>query len=439
MADGGLTKYDYRLPAKQQFRQYKHIQNDSTTIPVNIINALLEDEDGYLWVATSGFSVLRFNKKTERFEIPVPKGTRTALAMCVDANNILWVGRAGGGVLKINTNDLSYEMDERYNNLYAKLPHATITALFMDDENNIWFGSWDKLLYRYNSKTRKEDTYRQTTTAWSFPNDEITSFASDKNGRLWMGGRYFGLTIYDKQQNKFFNYRYDPSLESSIIHNKINCIYIDRTGLVWIGTNKGVSLYNAALQLFEQIFLPRENKDIIIYDFYKDENHALWLATNAGVFIHEKEHNDFESKKIIYRGESLSVTKFFKDEDGSFYLGTNYSLFVYNPATNAISLLPNTEKDMVMNRIIDSGIVSIARDTFDLHPVLLVSPYGHYLAYYDLIDKRWVSRTDSAKKFITTFNLKDNLIRKIYKTSNGEVCLATAKFGLGVAKSYPFS
>lgn len=431
-ADGGLSKYDYRLPAKKQFKQYKHIQRDSTTIPVNIINALLEDNGGYLWLATSGFSVLRFNKKTERFEMPVSKGTKTALALCVDANNILWVGRQGGSALKINTGDLSYKTDERYNNLYAKLPHASITALFMDEEKNMWFGSWDNVLYRYNSKTQKEETFKQTSEAASFPNDEITSFAADKNGRLWMGGRYFGLTIYNKQQNKFFNYQYDPSREGSISGNQINCIYIDRAGLAWIGTSKGLSVYNPSQQLFEQTFLPRQKKDVIIYDFYKDEKNTLWLATSAGIFMKAGGSNNFELKKIIYKGEPLSVTKFFKDKDGTFYLGTNYSLFVYYPATNAISLLPNTEKDMVMNGIIDSRIVSIIRDTIDSHPALLVSPYGHYLAYYDLVDKRWVSRADSVKKIIPAFNLKDNLIRKIYKAPNGEACMATAKFGLGL-------
>src|ERR1044072_10015361 len=32
-SDGGFTKYDYRLSANKQFKQFKHIQGDSTTIP----------------------------------------------------------------------------------------------------------------------------------------------------------------------------------------------------------------------------------------------------------------------------------------------------------------------------------------------------------------------------------------------------------------------
>lgn len=142
-------------------------------------------------------------------------------------------------------------------------------------------------------------------------------------------------------------------------------------------------------------------------------------------------------KKIYYKGEQLSASKFFKDEDGSFYLGTQYSLFIYDPVKNIVSLLPRTEKDMVMKKIIDSRVVSIMRDTIESHPVLLVSPYGHYITYYDLVEKTWISRTDSVKKIVTSFNLKDNLIRKFYRTASGHIYLATAKYGLETGNSTP--
>ena len=84
-----------------------------------------------------------------------------------------------------------------------------------------------------------------------------------------------------------------------------------------------------------------------------------------------------------------------------------------------------------MNGIIESRVVSVIRDTIADHPVLLVSPYGHYLAYYDLTVQRWVSRTDTVKKIIQRFNLKDNLIRRFYKSSSGGIWLATGKLGIG--------
>jgi signal transduction histidine kinase len=62
---------------------------------------------------------------------------------------------------------------------------------------------------------------------------------------------------------------------------------------------------------------------------------------------------------------------------------------------------------------------------------LLVSPYGHFIAYYDLKAQRWVSRLDSSQ-IITRFNLADNLIRKLHKTKKGWIWMATAKQGLGI-------
>jgi ligand-binding sensor domain-containing protein len=385
--DGGLTKYDYHLPPAKQFKQFKHIDGDTNSIPVNIINRIVEDKFGQLWLATSGSYVLRFNRKTEKFESPINRGTRSVASLCIDENGILWVGRIGGSFLKINTATLEYEMDEHYDNLYGKLPHATITSLFRDTANYIWFGSWDNMLYRYNTKTNIEEAFIKDESNFSFPNDEVESFTEDSQGKMWMGGKYFGLTIYDRKEKKFFNYRYNPAQDGTIADNRVNYVYTDRSGMIWLGTSKGISVYNPAQQPFIQTFLPPQNKDVVIYDFYKNNDGSLWIGTSEGIFIQRKNENHFDLRKIFYKNEQLSVTKFFKDIDGSLYLGTNYSFFKYNSVANKVSLLPNTEKDTVMKRIIDSRIVSVMRDTIEQHPVLLVSPYGHYITYYDLIEK----------------------------------------------------
>jgi signal transduction histidine kinase/ligand-binding sensor domain-containing protein len=435
-ADGGLTKYDYHQPPSHQFKQYKHQLSDSTSIPDNIITCLLLDRRGYLWLGTGGNNVVRFDPRTEKFETPVKEGTRTIQALTMDSKGIVWVGRAGGSILKINPTNLSYEMDRRYQDLYAKLPHATVTAIFSDKEKNMWYGSWDRVLYHYNSLLGQEEIFQQEKDPFSFDNDEIRSFVEDANGRIWMGGRYKGLHIYEKNNQRFLNYQYNPSLEGTIADNCVNQVYLDRGGMVWLGTNRGISIYHPAQQYFEQKFLPAVKdqnggkKDRIIYDFYTDDQDNLWIGTNQGICI-RLANNRFIYKPVIYRGNRLEVTKFFKDVDGRFYIGTNYSLFLYDEKTHHISLLPNTEKDPVMNGIIDSRVVSVVRDTIDNHPVLLVSPYGHFIAYYDLVEKRWVSRTDTVKKIIQRFNLKDNLIHRFYKTSENDIWLATTRLGLG--------
>ncbi len=431
-SDGGMTKYDYRLSPRLQFKQFRHLPDDSTSIPINIVNDLVDDGKGYLWLATNGRGVIRFNKANNKFEAVKQSRGGNVSAVRIDDRDTLWVGRQGGGLMKLNTRTLGFVSDSRYQNLYANLPHAAISSLFIDDEKNVWYGSWDKLLYRYNSKLKQEEVFRSNSLPSTFPDDDVLSFAEDSLGMLWIGGRYYGLTLYDRRKNVFYNYRNDPAREGTIADNTINCIFVDRSGQTWLGTSKGISIFDNQNVAFNQQFLPATDGNTTIFDFYKDEDQTLWIGTSAGLFL-QKTDGSIEHPIISYKGTPLQVSLFFEDIDSTLYIGTDFSLFIINKKDFSIRLLPNTEKDKVVHNIIDSRIVSVVRDTIDNHPVLLVSPYGHFIAYYDLADRKWVSRADSAKNILSRFNVSDNLIRRIYKRRDGGIMMATRKFGLAVA------
>lgn len=433
-ADGGVTKYDHRLQPENQFRQFKHQPGDGKSIPVNIVNAMLEDQNGFLWLATSGAAVLRFDKKKEVFLQPAGMGTWTIYDLVFDRNGMIWAGREGGSILKVDPINLQWQADQRYLNVYAALPHVVVNSLFKDSKNHIWFGSWDKAVYRYNAITNREENFiNRKNDPLSFGPDEALAFNEDRQGRIWIGGKYFGLYIYDPVNGKFYNYRHDPAREGTLSGDRVNCINIDAAGIVWLGTNNGFSIYHPANQKLEQEFLPvydrQDDKPLLIYDFLQDENGLLWIGTNKGLYHREKD-GSYRFREITYRGSILAITRFFKDDNGTVYLGTDYSLFRYDAGPGTVSALPNTEKDEVMQKLIESRIVTIIKDTIDGNPVLLTVPYGHYFSYYDLAAQRWVSRKDSVKNIIERYHISDNLIRKIIKTRDGSLWLANAKGGL---------
>ncbi len=428
-ADGGISRYDHRLPPQQQFKRYSQLSGNGAPGPLNAVNTLLEDASGYLWLGTSGRSVLRFEKNNGKIK-DITGTAKTILDLCLDKDGIIWVGRQGGGIQKINPSTLSSTEDERYRNLYAQLPHVTVTALFRDRSGGMWFGSWDKVLYRYNPVTGKEEVFKKQNGN-SFQDDEVRCFVEDNRGWLWMGGKEKGLQLYDKQAGRFYHYTYSAANDGSLSDNRINTIFMDKQGLVWIGTDQGVCVNNPQKQHFWQQFLPGTGKEpLTIYDFFENKDGDVWIGTSQGIFIQKKD-GSIAQRKLSYKGLPLHITSFYVHDDGTFYLGTNYSLFRYNTVNHTLSLLPNTEKDGVMNRIISSRVVSVVSTTVDKRPVMMVSPYGHYLAYYDLERKRWISRLDSSN-IIQRFHLTDNLIRKFQKTGDGTILLATAKSGLGI-------
>lgn len=285
-ADGGLTRYDYRLPYTGQFKRYKNLQNDPHSIPGNIINALTEDKQGYLWLAMSGQGILRFDKKTGRYHKLKYKGVQTCLALSL-RNDTIWAGMQGSGILKIDTRTLNAESDKRYTNAYLKLPHVVVSSLYTDRAKNVWFGSWDNVLYRYNSETGKEENFSGSLKGKNSFDDEATAFSGDRNGRLWIGSKYEGLHIYDPDNQSMINMMRDPLKEGSLIQNKINCIYRGRDGIMWIGTDRGISKYNPYRQQFVQQFLPLKSsahQNGKVYDFYSDEDQTLWIGTSDGLF-----------------------------------------------------------------------------------------------------------------------------------------------------------
>lgn len=432
-ADGGMSRYNYRLAPKDQFRQYKHSASDSTSIPVNIINALVEDQMGYLWLATSGRGVLRFDKQKEIFSEPVARWPKTILAISIDHTGKLWVGREGGGLLKIDPRTMSYEEDKRYLDVYAKLPHMVVASLFPDSRNNMWMGSWDKVVYRVGLNDNTEDAFKNTGRPFSFQDDDPLSFAEDKHQRIWIGAKYNGLYIFHPVTQEFYQYKHDPSREGSLANNQVNCIYIDRSGIVWLGTNQGISIYDPSQQQFSPTFLPvlANNSNRTIYDFIHDEQKNLMIGTSDGLFIRLKGMDSIIHHPLLHRGEKLAVTKFFRDNNGAWYIGTNISLFKLNLQDYSLQLLPNTDKDIVMRRLIESRVVSMVSDTIENHPAILVSPYGHFITYYDFSLQQWVSRQDSVRMILSRFNIKDNLIRKFYKAGTGKIWVATTKSGLG--------
>ncbi len=430
-ADGGITKFDYRKSPKEQFLQFKHNAADRSSIPANIINAITEDENGFLWLATSGNGIIRFDKNKNIFDEPVRQRSRTILAITADKKGWLWAGRQGGGMIRFNPRTFSLVEDERYANVYANLPHMTVAAIYADSRENLWLGSWDKVLYTKNISDTRETVYKPDGEPFSFPGDDAISFAEDNKKQIWIGGKYGGLYIFNPYSRQFHNFKNDPAKEGTIAGNQVNCIYADGSGLLWMGTNNGVSIHDPSQQQFTQHFFKDEEKGpVTVYDIKKNDLNGLIIGTNQGIYNMSRS-GKVEHVPLRFQGENLHVTSFLPDGKEGIFIGTQLSLFYQSSRNGKLTKLPNTDKDIVMNRIIESRIVSMIRDSLNGHPVLITLPYGHFLAYYDFTEKKWISRLDTTRKIVSGLNLKDNLLRKIFRSADGTIWLATTKSGLG--------
>lgn len=214
----------------------------------------------------------------------------------------------------------------------------------------------------------------------------------------------------------------------SIAGNTIYCIYKDRHHNIWLGTNDGVSVYKPGLQITKQQFLHVDQGDLVIHDLHVDEDKQIWIATSQGLY--KKKEQGFEKKQLSWNGKTLRISRIYPLQKNDWLLGTSFSLFRYKPSTNQLALLPGTKDDEVMNGIISSLIKDIIADTINNNLVFLTAPYGHFISYYDYTNEKWLSRSSSPDNIVQKYDIKDNQISRFYKAWNGELWLATDKWGL---------
>lgn len=83
------------------------------------------------------------------------------------------------------------------------LSNSAITAVYMDSQDYVWFGSWDGL-NRYDGssiKIYKPDAFEKN----SISNNIIRSFLEDKNDNLWVVTHH-GINKYDRDEDHFSRY-----------------------------------------------------------------------------------------------------------------------------------------------------------------------------------------------------------------------------------------
>ena len=122
----------------------------------------------------------------------------------------------------------------------------------------------------------------------------MTKILCHSNGDIWLSCGS-GLIRYIESTNETKVYSMDSSLLAS---NSITYLYEDRSGVIWIGTNKGISILNTEQQFTNSInsVLFRNNLyENSIKSFLEDSDNDLWIGTEENGVI----QFDISEGKII--------------------------------------------------------------------------------------------------------------------------------------------
>ncbi len=112
----------------------------------------------------------------------------------------------------------------------------------------------------------------------------ILSITQDSVGFIWLAGEY-SLTRFDGNQFKL----YKNNSQSPLPWNKVNTIFTDSEGTLWVGSDRGFSYYNF---LKDQFVVPVSGLEgIDISDFAEGRDGKIWVSTDQGLAEFDKETN----------------------------------------------------------------------------------------------------------------------------------------------------
>ena len=166
----------------------------------------------------------------------------------------------------------------------------------------------------------------------------------DIEGNLWFGTTENGLYKYDGKS--FKQYKVNDGLDC----NKIYCILEDAAGKIWIGTETGLCFYNG--KTFDKIqiplpknLLPNKNphyQNHWVYSMLQAKNGKLWFATIDGVYIYDGKslptgqagftHFPMNEAAKGFLTSNDKVERILEDNAGNIWLGgrTNEGVFCYD-------------------------------------------------------------------------------------------------------------
>ena len=244
----------------------------------------------------------------------------------------------------------------------------TITAIVQDYNGYIWIGSDDAGLSIVHLFTKEAQKYVSDGSKSSLSNDRIKNIILSKGGRVFVGTHSGGINIYASARISF------PHVNKANYGLSSNVIYgfagTDNPDVFWIATENGLDLWNRAANSFKHYNHDPENPYTInsrnCTGLYRDKSGRLWVFTNRGISYYDATRDRFIRYQVpqindLAELSSSDVRNVFEDSRGNFWFGTTKGLMLYIPERALYLIYKNNEK--ISTTIISNNIRQIYEDS----------------------------------------------------------------------------
>lgn len=370
--DGGLLVYDVKDGEKQRLQ---HDNQNLNSLSNNVIWDIQEDQSGRLLLATDqGINFIHpeelkaeesiFGKYQNDPYNDYSLASNFIIDLFVAKNGIIWVGTNDAGVSKL---DPTFQLFTHYavrNSQADLLSHNVVWSICETDDKIIWVGTSNGLNRINRATSEVEQYFHHPDKANSVAHDRIWSIVQEDQNTFWLGtsGGMDKMTIGSDGTPSFQNWQYDPEDPSSISANSVRFILKDQLGNIWVGTNLGFNLFDAATGKFKryeaEASKPGSISSNYVRSIYQGPDNRLWICTIDGLNQYLYDKDEF----ISYHHDPADSTSLsndiircvYQDRKGRLWVGTSSGLNrgIEDESTGLLYFEHFSERDGLPNDII---------------------------------------------------------------------------------------
>lgn len=319
---------------------------ENDTISGAMIVDMLEDDEGYIWLASLGDGLIRFDPKSRTFEVfrsDAGKALNVAgnalNCLYMDEANNLWMGTYSTGLLKFDTDQkqfYSFNLSDgpiipsdafklnsihaiepeygnpnilwlasnnglhRFDQQTSNIEHYPSTApntlgmschaLYAAKKGIMWVGTYSGGLVKFHTDTKLWEYFPADLSAWesnSTSNNIVLDIQAKSVDELWVSTQDQGLLIFNKNSLLYSAIPIRENDPFALPEKGIREMYIDSDNRIWVmSMNKGISLANPKQSLFNYTLVRTDictpDQGNYINNFAWDPNRKLLFIVSEG-------------------------------------------------------------------------------------------------------------------------------------------------------------
>lgn len=333
---GGLNRFDRE---NEIFIKYNYRPNQQGLISSNNIRAIFEDSRKNLWIGTAGGGLNLYDRHSDSFLhfnsdslAPFGIGSNFVSSIAEDKDGYLWLGSPEGILTKFDVNTKKGKSFKLFEHYRADLYNTNLDKIYIDSDNNIWFGT-EIGLYYYNQKTAAFQHFIKGNTNRNLKVNAVASVLEMEKGLYLIATDHGGINIYNKNTESFTYHLHSRFEETSISNDQLNTIYRSPDGIIWIGSFRGgINVFDPKAIKFKQSGNLVEasespNGQNSVLTICEDKDNNIWVG-NDGQGIDIINPKDYKIRHLQTEENNLNsipgniVTELYRDRKDNIWIGT---------------------------------------------------------------------------------------------------------------------